>query len=118
MKTPYLHLALALVAASCWSCDQKRTDEKADEELRQLAGVLAVRDLIVDGHVDLPDRLFKEKLPNEALKSVLTHTSRGDFDTDRARKGGLDAPFMSIYIPSSYQKQKGAAQVYDDSLIH
>ncbi len=40
----------------------------------------------------------------------------GDFDYERAKAGGLDAPFMSIYIPSSYQ-ETGGAKAFADSLI-
>lgn len=37
----------------------------------------------------------------------------GDFDAARAKLGGLDAPFMSIYIPAKYQKEGGAKALAD-----
>ena len=40
----------------------------------------------------------------------------GNFDYPKAKKGGLDAPFMSIYIPSGYQ-ETGGAKEFADSLI-
>ena len=43
-------------------------------------------------------------------------TNKGDFDYVRAKKGGLDAPFMSIFIPARYQKI-GGAKLLADSLI-
>ncbi|KXJ04523.1 Dipeptidase 2, partial [Exaiptasia diaphana] len=43
-------------------------------------------------------------------------TEKGDFDFVRAREGGLDAPFMSIYIPAEYQ-ETGGAKDFADSLI-
>ncbi|MCB0636875.1 MAG: dipeptidase, partial [Lewinella sp.] len=43
-------------------------------------------------------------------------TDDGDFDYERAKAGGLDAPFMSIYIPSRYQETGGAKELAD-SLI-
>ena len=48
----------------------------------------------------------------------------GDFDYVRSKKGGLDAPFMSIYIPSRYQKKNdqgellGGGKDLADSLIN
>jgi membrane dipeptidase len=45
-------------------------------------------------------------------------TENGDFDYERAKKGGLDAPFMSIYIPSTYQETEGAAKLLADTLIN
>jgi len=41
----------------------------------------------------------------------------GDFDYERAKIGGLDAPFMSIYIPSSYQLKSDHGKELADSLI-
>ena len=47
---------------------------------------------------------------------IPVQTDEGDFDYVRAKKGGLDAPFMSIYIPASYQTTGGAKE-FADSLI-
>src|SRR5690606_15491210 len=38
-------------------------------------------------------------------------------DYERAKKGGLDAPFMSIYIPASYQNKPDFGKALADSLI-
>ena len=43
-------------------------------------------------------------------------TDKGDFDYKRAKEGGLDAPFMSIYVPASFQ-ENGGAKAFADSLI-
>ncbi len=51
--------------------------------------------IIVDGHVDLPYRLKNKWV------DVSVQTSGGHFDYVRAKQGGLDAPFMSIYIPAA-----------------
>ena len=79
---------------------------------------LAQKYAIVDGHVDLPYRLKVKnfRLTKEYL-GIPYKTDEGDFDYIRARKGGLDAPFMSIYIPSSFQKT-GGAKGLADSLIN
>lgn len=71
----------------------------------------------MDGHVDLPYRLQVKnfRLEREFL-GIPIDSGEGDFDYERAKKGGLDAPFMSIYIPSSYQ-ETGGAKALADSLI-
>ncbi len=82
-----------------------------------LGDSLAHAYLITDGHVDLPYRMAVKnfQLVRQYLDE-LEQTQDGDFDYIRAKQGGLDAPFMSIYIPSSYQKT-GGAKAYADSLI-
>ncbi len=81
------------------------------------ARVLAQKYIIIDGHVDLPYRLKVSnfRLEKEYLGIPLA-TEDGDFDYVRAKAGGLDAPFMSIYIPARYQKDGGAKELAD-SLI-
>ena len=91
---------------------------KMDEEkLKQKADELAHKYIITDGHVDLPYRLniSNFRLEKEFL-GIPISTDKGDFDYERAKKGGLDAPFMSIYIPASYQ-ENGGAKAFADSLI-
>jgi membrane dipeptidase len=72
---------------------------------------------MVDGHVDLPYRMRIGgfSLQKEIL-NVAERTEGGNFDYPRSKEGGLDAPFMSIYIPSRYQ-ESGGAKVLADSLI-
>jgi membrane dipeptidase len=79
---------------------------------------LAQKFIIVDGHVDLPYRLRVQnfRFVKEFI-GIPVQTSEGDFDAVRAREGGLDAPFMSIFIPSSYQENGGAVALAD-SLIN
>ena len=88
-----------------------------EAKLRRLADKLAQRYIIADGHVDLPYRLKVQnfRLTKEFI-GIPIESDEGDFDYVRAKKGGLDAPFMSIYIPSSYQ-QSGGAKILADSLI-
>ncbi|MEL6392861.1 MAG: dipeptidase [Bacteroidota bacterium] len=97
------------------SCDSPPS--KPSSSLRTMADSLARQFIIVDGHVDLPYRLRVNnfKLEREYL-GIPIETDKGDFDFVRAVEGGLDAPFMSIYIPSSYQKD-GGAKALADSLI-
>jgi membrane dipeptidase len=88
-----------------------------DAQLRQLADELAHRYIITDGHVDLPFRLRVQNFRlTKELIGIPIETDQGDFDYVRAKKGGLDAPFMSIFIPASYQTEGGAKE-FADSLI-
>lgn len=58
---------------------------------------IAQESLIIDTHIDVPYRLINN------WEDVSKATERGDFDYERAVAGGLNAPFMAIYIPSSYE---------------
>ncbi len=68
--------------------------------------------IIADGHIDLPHRLLKEGFLYE--KNInLNLDSKGEFDIPKARIGGLDCPFMSIYIPSD-KNEKEAYKLAND----
>jgi membrane dipeptidase len=82
-----------------------------EESYEDEADRLAHQFIIVDTHVDLPYRLQSNP------EDVSIETSGGDFDYERAKEGGLNAPFMSIYIPARYQ-QAGGAKAIADSLIN
>jgi membrane dipeptidase len=116
MQSKYFLIGLVAFSLACTS---KKIDYSSlpDEKLKQVADSLAHAYIITDGHVDLPYRLKVKKfrLEREYL-GIPISTTEGDFDFERAKKGGLDAPFMSIYIPSSYQ-QTGGAKALADSLI-
>ena len=64
--------------------------------------------LIIDTHIDVPYRL---KL---SYADVSRATDSGDFDYPRAIEGGLNAPFMSIYIPASVDEAGGAFALADE----
>lgn len=90
-----------------------------DAELRAFADTLAHRFIIADGHVDLPYRLkLKHFRLEREYMGIPIETSEGDFDYVRAKRGGLDAPFMSIYIPSTYQQFPDKGKALADSLIN
>ena len=86
------------------------------DQLSTKADQLTKKYIILDGHVDLPYRLEVNnfRLEKEFL-GIPISTEEGDFDYERAKQGGLDAPFMSIYVPASYQES--GAKVFADSLI-
>ena len=71
--------------------------------------VLAHRYIILDGHIDTPTRgLFTDE--------QIGVSASGEFDHPRAIVGGLDAPFMSIYVPARFQ-HTGGARAHADRLI-
>ncbi|WP_194972834.1 dipeptidase [Aquiflexum lacus] len=89
----------------------------SDEERLSIAKEIAQNTIMVDGHVDLPYRMKVGgfTLQREVL-DVSVRTDGGNFDFPRSKEGGLDAPFMSIYIPAIYQ-ERGGAKALADSLI-
>jgi membrane dipeptidase len=71
---------------------------------------IAQETIILDGHVDVPYRVARSG------EDVGEATDEGDFDFPRAMEGGLNAPFMSIYVAASYQ-ETGGAKAQADRLI-
>lgn len=70
-------------------------------DLSAKAQQIAQQYMLIDTHIDVPYRL------EEDWEDVSQATQRGDFDYPRAVKGGLNVPFMSIYIPASKEKTGG-----------
>lgn len=117
MKSFYVICAVLLVLlVSC--AEKKPVETMNDEQLRAFADELAHKYIITDGHVDLPFRLkIKNFRVERQYMGIPIKSDEGDFDYERAKKGGLSAPFMSIYIPSSYQAFPDKGKVLADSLI-
>jgi membrane dipeptidase len=82
---------LRLICAGCAFCLAAQAQGDA-------AG-LAQKFLLVDTHIDVPERL------EENWEDVTRATKTGDFDYERARRGGLDVPFMSIYTPAESEAE-------------
>jgi membrane dipeptidase len=83
-----------------------------EEKAKQLAH----RFIILDGHIDLPWRLWEGRdARGKTTEDVSERTKDGDFDYPRAKEGGLDAPFMSIYVPA--RNEGHGAKKMADSLI-
>jgi membrane dipeptidase len=119
MRKPLALVTILLAVLA--GCRTNHTDYASlpDEQLRRVADSLAQVFILTDGHVDLPYRLNVRhfRLEREFL-GIPLQSSTGDFDYARARKGGLDAPFMSIYIPAAYQLLPDKGKAYADSVIH
>jgi len=81
-----------------------------ETDLAATAGMLARRAMIVDTHIDVPYRLFDD------WEDVTKSTVDGDFDYVRARSGGLNIPFMSIYTPAEAEEE-GTSYALANQLI-
>ncbi|MCG6950712.1 MAG: dipeptidase [Acidobacteria bacterium] len=109
MKFEKFSIAAVLTCVALTSgCRQAAQKPPATEtDLRARAERLAQDTLILDTHIDLPYRL------NEKPEDVAVRTEGGHFDLVRARQGGLNAAFMSIYVPASLQEKDGARELAD-----
>jgi len=79
--------------------------------LRIKARQLAQKFLIVDTHIDVPYRLLRK------MEDISVRTADGEFDYVRAKFGGLNLPFMSIYVPAEYQKVGASIKPFTEKLI-
>lgn len=93
-----------------------QSSHRNDNILRQKAIELSKKFIILDGHVDLPYRMgVKAFRPTKIFLGIPISSKEGDFDYERARIGGLDVPFMAVYVPASYQS--GGAKAFADETI-
>lgn len=118
-----MRLLLASVLLSAVACGGPSSKEETApvatpvvETNADRAQRLSHETIIIDGHVDLPYRLHHIADEGKPMPDLSVHGEEGDFDAARAKKGGLDAPFMSIYIPAKHQTE-GGAKALADSLI-
>ena len=85
-------LLLALTGA-------RAADHSADTAPGPAAVEATQKFLLADTHIDVPERLEGE------WADVTRRAEGGDFDYERARRGGLDLPFMSIYTPAEAEAE-------------
>lgn len=83
-------------------------EEAEQESISAAAQRIVKENIIVDGHIDVPYRVEK------AWVDVTKATDSGDFDYPRAVAGGLDAPFMSIYVPASLDNSPASTALAHD----
>jgi membrane dipeptidase len=86
-----LTILSSLVLAAC----NTTSSVPINETNAQAAKRITQQNIIVDGHIDVPYRVQNQWV------DVTKSTENGDFDYPRAVEGGLNAPFMSIYVPAS-----------------
>lgn len=96
MKTLPALLAMLLVHAAPAAA---APGEDQPSAVLTKARLLTQRTLLVDTHIDVPYRL------EEGWADVTMPTPDGEFDHERARRGGLDVPFMSIYTPAESEAE-------------
>ena len=63
---------------------------------------IAQKYIIVDGHIDAPTTIIEDGADIASGAKTL------EFDYERAQAGGLDAPFMSIYVAADFELRGGA----------
>lgn len=96
------HKLAYLIAASTLFSSSTYAIEVSDK-----AHKMAQDNIIIDTHIDVPYRLEKK------WEDVTKATKSGDFDYPRAKAGGLNAPFMSIYIPASLDSSANSTKLAD-----
>jgi len=89
----WLTVATLALLAACEKAPDAAPDLAA-EALR-----IANSSIIIDTHIDVPDRLSDDPA------DVSMATDSGDFDYPRAVAGGLNAPFMSIYTAAALEAE-------------
>ena len=105
--TSVIFMSLMLITA-CDSPKKSTIEDKSNKTEATLSALeISKKYIITDGHIDVPYRM------EEKYEDVSIATASGDFDYPRAVAGGLNAPFMSIYIPSVLQKIGGSKALAD-----
>lgn len=104
-----LRFHLSLIASLTVACSSLPAQPAADTVLAATAQRIAHETIVVDTHIDLPFRL-------ERKWEDITQPTAGDFDEPRARQGGLDAAFMSVYLPPE-DEEHGTATDHAEALI-
>lgn len=73
-----------LILCSCSQTQKLSIEEQANK--------IAQNSIIIDSHIDLPNWLF------ENFDDVSKLENASNFDYLKAKKGGLDAPFLAVYV--------------------
>jgi len=103
-------IVAAIAVAGCAANRAGTSGADTGEEMKSAGQRVAHEQLIVDTHIDVPLRVKRSG------ENVAEATARGQFDYPRAREGGLDVAFMSIYTPAGVD-QEGGATAWANELI-
>jgi membrane dipeptidase len=101
----YLALFAVVGALACRQATE--SPPSVEVNLEQKAQELAQKLIVIDTHIDVPYRL------EDKWEDISQRTESGDFDYPRAKAGGLNVPFMSVYVAAEFQKTGNAKQVAD-----
>ncbi|MFA3782048.1 dipeptidase [Melioribacteraceae bacterium 4301-Me] len=82
---------------------------QSGDKLKERANKIAHKYILIDTHIDAPLLLY------EKWTDITKKNDDRNFDYVKAKEGGLDAPFMSIYTPANYENN--GAKKYADKLI-
>lgn len=110
-KHTTIRLLVLILLVALTACQNKPNKPTQETNQRVLAEQISKKYIIADLHVDVPYRL------EEVYADVTVATEGGDFDYPRAKSGGLDAPFMSIYIPAKIEAEGGDSTAVANKLI-
>ncbi len=108
-KTKSTILTFAVMALMACQNNSVKTENSPPQSIS--SAEISTKYIIADLHVDVPYRL------EENYADVTVATEDGDFDYPRAKSGGLDAPFMSIYIPAEIEATGGDSTAVANKLI-
>ena len=109
----FVATATIMLLAACGPAEQPdRSPEETSARVDMAAQAMEIahNSIIIDTHIDVPYRL------HDAWEDVSEATDGGDFDYPRAKAGGLNAPFMSIYTPAGLE-QEGRSKEVAEGLI-
>jgi membrane dipeptidase len=104
-------LATFFLLAACGPAQQAETsseDTSAPVDMTAQAMEIAQNSIIIDTHIDVPYRIV------DAWEDVSGATDGGDYDYPRAKAGGLNAPFMSIYTPATLEEEGRSKEVAEE----
>ena len=94
----YVSLVLCFLI-SCSKTDPPNLSEQIASEM-----------LIVDTHIDVPYRLWEQHQLGQEIDDISIMTT-GNFDFTKAKSGGLNVPFFSIYLPAETEEDGSAYEV-------
>ncbi len=83
------------------------------DPLWQKALEIHKRAIVVDGHIDLPSRILEEGI------DIGERLPDGHTDLPRMQEGGLDVPFLAIYVSAKYAEKGGPKRALEmmDALL-
>jgi membrane dipeptidase len=105
-------IALTMVLTACG--DNGNNEEAAVVDNAALATEIAMNTIIVDTHIDVPYRLYGQMDEDGTWIDVGYATEGGDLDYPRSVAGGLNAPFMSVYLPAETEAAGTATKIADE----
>jgi len=95
-------LYVSLVLCFLISCTKKDPPNLSEQ--------IASEMLIVDTHIDVPYRLWEQHQLGQEIDDISIMTT-GNFDFTKAKSGGLNVPFFSIYLPAETEEDGSAYEV-------